>query len=53
VALLTDVELGESICTICRSHDVTRDSIRNAPPRNFDWHELASTFESAFNEVQA
>jgi hypothetical protein len=52
VALLTDVELNEPVCTVCRSYDVTRDSIRNAPSGKFSYHELASIFESAFEVRQ-
>jgi hypothetical protein len=52
VPLLTDVELNESVCTICRSYDVTRDSIRNAPSGKFSYHELASIFESAFDALE-
>jgi hypothetical protein len=48
VALLTDVDLNESVCTICRSYDVTRDSIRNAPSGKFSVQEMAAVFESAF-----
>jgi hypothetical protein len=44
---LTDVELNESVCTICRSYDVTRDTIRNQSPR-VQLHELANIIESAF-----
>jgi hypothetical protein len=47
VPLLTDVELNESICTICRSFDVTRDTIRNTWPQ-IRLHELADIFEAAF-----
>jgi hypothetical protein len=51
VPLLTDVELNESVCTVCRSYDVTRDSIRNQTPR-VQLHELATIFSDAF-EVPA
>jgi len=51
VALLTDVELNESICTVCRSFDVTRDTIRNASPLT-TLHELADIFESAFDALE-
>jgi hypothetical protein len=51
VPLLTDVELNESVCTICRSYDVTRDTIRNAVPK-ITLHELASAFESAFDALE-
>jgi hypothetical protein len=51
VALLTDVEINESICVVCRSYDVTRDSIRNASPRT-TLHELAHIFESAFDALE-
>ena len=47
VPLLTDVELNESICAICRSYDVVRDTIRNTSPR-IQLHDLAIIFESAF-----
>ena len=52
VSLLTDVELNESVCTICRSYDVVRDTIRNRPSGKFSNHELASIFESAFGGAQ-
>ena len=48
VPLLTDVDTNESICTICRSCDVTRDTIRNASPR-LQLREIAAAFEAAFN----
>jgi hypothetical protein len=51
VPLLTDVELNESVCTICRSYDVIRHTIRNNSPR-LQLNELAHIFESAF-EVRA
>jgi hypothetical protein len=51
VALLTDVQLNESVCTICRSYDVTRETIRNASPRT-TLHELAHIFESAFDALE-
>ena len=49
VPLLTDVDTDESVCTICRSYDVTRDSIRNAATPKLQLHELANFFESAFD----
>ena len=51
VSLLTDVELNESICTICRSYDVIRHTIRNTSPR-ITLHELATAFESAFDGLE-
>ena len=51
VPLLTDVDLGESVCTFCHSYDVTRDSIRNQSPR-ITLHELAVAFESAFDALE-
>lgn len=47
VSLLTDVETNESVCTVCHSSDVVRDTIRNASPR-LQLHDLANIFESAF-----
>ena len=47
VPLLTDVELNESVCTICRSYDVVRDTIRNRPSGKVSYRELVSVFESA------
>ena len=51
VELLTDVELNESVCKLCRSYDVTRDTIRNAVPK-ITLHELAIAFESAFDALE-
>jgi hypothetical protein len=51
VPLLTDVELNESVCTICRSYDVTRDTIRNAPSGKFNLHLLADAFSEAFEAL--
>lgn len=48
VPLLTEVETNESVCTVCRSYDVTRDTIRNASPR-LQLREIAAAFEAAFN----
>ena len=51
VQLLTDVELNESVCTICRSYDVTRDTIRNQSPR-ITLTEIAIAFELAFDALE-
>ena len=51
VVLLTDVALNESVCKICRSYDVRRDTIRNQSPR-ITLHELATAFESAFDALE-
>jgi negative regulator of sigma E activity len=47
VVLLTDVELNESVCSVCRSYDVVRDSIRNSSPR-LTLHDIADAFMDAF-----
>lgn len=52
VPLLTDVDLGESICTVCRSYDVVRDTIRNKPSGKFSYHDLANVFQSAFDALE-
>jgi len=51
VPLLTDVELNESVCRVCHSYDVTRDTIRNTSPQT-TLHELANIFESAFDALE-
>lgn len=51
VPLLTDVDLNESVCTICRSYDVTRETIRNTHPK-LTLHDIADAFMDAF-EVRA
>jgi hypothetical protein len=52
VSLLTDVDLNESVCTVCRSYDVRRDTIRDTVPK-ITLHEIASAFESAFAALEA
>jgi hypothetical protein len=47
VPLLTDVELNESVCVVCRSYDVVRDTIRNTSPR-ITLHDIADAFMDAF-----
>lgn len=53
VPLVRDEHVGESVCRLCRSYDITR-TIRMTPD---EWriqrlHEMADAFESAF-EVQS
>lgn len=48
VRLLTDMDLGESICSVCRSYDVTRVRLTREELRAQRLHELANIFESAF-----
>ena len=49
VTLLTDDNLGESICSICRSYDVVRTiRISREALRLQRLHDLANVFESAF-----
>jgi hypothetical protein len=47
VPLLTDVETKDSICLVCRSFDVRRDSIRNQSPR-LTLQDIANAFMDAF-----
>jgi len=48
VRLLTDVDLGESVCSVCRSYDVVRVRLTREELRAQRLHELANIFESAF-----
>jgi len=51
VELLTDVDLNESICTVFRSYDVTRDTIRNTPTK-LTLHDIANAFADAVDELE-
>ncbi len=50
VTLLTDANLGESVCSVCRSYDVVRTiRVSREALRLQRLHELANIFESAFS----
>jgi hypothetical protein len=48
VPLLRDNNLGESICSVCRSYDITRVRVTREELRLQRLHDLANIFETVF-----